>query len=71
LSIEKAQKDFGYNPTTDLNEGLVIYYNWLLNSTYWQEQFNPKPKPQDVIKVTPIKVTPPAKKKSKAKPKAK
>jgi nucleoside-diphosphate-sugar epimerase len=38
LSIEKAQKDFGYNPVTSLNEGLMIYNNWLRNSEYWQEQ---------------------------------
>jgi len=40
LNIEKAQKDFDYNPLTNLNEGLMIYHNWLLNSTYWQEQIN-------------------------------
>jgi len=42
LSIAKAQKDFKYEPSTDLNEGLMIYHNWLLNSKYWQEQFNDK-----------------------------
>ena len=40
LSIEKAKKDFGYNPITSLNEGLMIYNNWLRNSEYWQEQLN-------------------------------
>ena len=45
LSIEKAQKDFGYNPVTTLNEGLMIYNNWLHNSEYWQEQlYGPKSK---------------------------
>jgi nucleoside-diphosphate-sugar epimerase len=29
LSIEKAKKDFGYNPEIDLEQGLVKYYEWL------------------------------------------
>ena len=33
-----GEKDFGYNPVTSLNEGLMIYNNWLRNSEYWQEQ---------------------------------
>jgi UDP-glucuronate 4-epimerase len=72
LSIQKAKDHFDYNPLTDLNEGLMIYYNWLLNSTYWQEQYNPKPKKEKVApaKVTNVKVTK-AKPKPKAKPKAK
>ena len=44
LSIKKAQDDFDYNPEMNLNEGLMIYYHWFLNSKYWQDQFNPKPK---------------------------
>lgn len=60
LSIEKAQADFDYNPVTNLNEGLVIYFNWLQNSAYWQEQYNPKPK-----------ATPKPKAKAKRKPRAK
>ena len=74
LSIEKAKKDFGYNPITDLKDGLTIYNTWLTNSSYWKEQLNPK---KDEIKVTPItqlkNVTQvkSVKKKPKAKPKAK
>ena len=45
----KALIPFPYEPTLEmienavaeyLNEGLMIYHNWLLNSTYWQEQIN-------------------------------
>ena len=76
LSIEKAQKHFDYNPITDLNEGLMMYYNWILNSTYWQEQYNPKPKevkvaPAKVTNVSKTKVKPKAKPKAKAKAKPK
>jgi nucleoside-diphosphate-sugar epimerase len=61
LSIEKAKNDFDYNPMVDINEGFMIYYNWFLNSTYWQEKINPKPKKKEVIKITPVKLgTPPA-----------
>jgi len=35
LSIKKAQKDFDYSPSVDINEGFMIYYNWFLNSTFW------------------------------------
>jgi UDP-glucose 4-epimerase len=87
LSIVKAQKDFGYDPKIDIKEGFQIYYDWLQNSTYWQEQLNPKPKKQEEIIVTPVarpgitilgtitkakpKVTPKAKPKAKPKVKTK
>ena len=87
LSIAKAQKDFGYDPKIDIKEGFQIYYDWLQNSTYWQEQLNPKPKKQEEIIVTPVarpgitilgtitkakpKVTPKAKPKAKPKVKTK
>ena len=57
LSIAKAQKDFDFNPTVDIEEGFQIYYDWLRNSTYWQEQLNPKPKKKETFKVTPIKLS--------------
>ena len=68
LSIEKAKKDFGYNPITNLKDGLTIYNTWLTHSSYWKEQLNPK---KEEIKVTPIKVKAPVKKKLKTKPKSK
>ena len=68
MSIAKAQKDFDFNPTIDIEEGFKIYYDWLRNSTYWQEQLNPKPKKKEEIKVTPVKLTKPkAKTKTKKK----
>lgn len=73
LSTEKAKKDFNFNPVTNLNEGLMVYYNWLQNSAYWQEQFNPKPKQE--VEVAPAKVTnvktKPTKPKTTRKPRAK
>ena len=68
LSIAKAQKDFDFNPTIDIEEGFKIYYDWLRDSNYWQEQLNPKPKKKEEIKVTPVKLSKP---KAKAKTKTK
>jgi nucleoside-diphosphate-sugar epimerase len=36
LSIARAQNDFGYNPSVDVEEGFARYINWLKTSTYWQ-----------------------------------
>ena len=51
----------------------MVYYNWLQNSAYWQEQFNPKPKQE--VEVAPAKVTnvktKPTKPKTTRKPRAK
>jgi len=38
LSIARAQNDFGYNPTIDVEEGFERYINWLKSSTYWQNR---------------------------------
>jgi len=38
LNIDAAKADLGYNPQVDMEEGFDIYYQWLLNSTYWQQQ---------------------------------
>jgi nucleoside-diphosphate-sugar epimerase len=38
LSIARAQNDFGYNPTIDVEEGFERYINWLKLSTYWQNR---------------------------------
>ena len=65
LSIKKAQEHFHFNPIVDIEEGIKIYYNWLSNSTYWQEKINPKPKPEtypEVTSATPNEVTPVTKK---------
>lgn len=38
LNIDAARADLGYNPKVDMEEGFNIYYQWLKNSTYWQQQ---------------------------------
>jgi len=40
LNIEAAQRDFGYNPQVDVEEGFREYFKWLSNSTYWQNKIN-------------------------------
>jgi nucleoside-diphosphate-sugar epimerase len=37
LCIERAQKDFDYDPKIDIEEGFQRYHAWLHNSTYWQQ----------------------------------
>ena len=38
LNIDQARKDFGYDPKVDVEEGFQKYYDWLSNSTYWQNK---------------------------------
>ena len=38
LNIDAARKDFGYNPQVDVEEGFQKYYDWLSNSSYWQNK---------------------------------
>ena len=38
LNIDAARRDFGYDPKVDVEEGFERYYEWLSNSSYWQEQ---------------------------------
>ena len=35
LSISQARKDFGYEPTINIEQGLKLYYDWLRNSIFW------------------------------------
>lgn len=35
LCINKAINELGYNPKTNIEEGLKYYYEWLSNSIYW------------------------------------
>jgi UDP-glucose 4-epimerase len=37
LDISKARRDFNFDPKVDIDEGFEIYYNWLKNSNYWQQ----------------------------------
>lgn len=41
LNIDAARADLGYNPQVDMEEGFDIYYQWLKNSSYWQQKLNP------------------------------
>ena len=38
LSIEQANKDFGYEPSVDVDKGFEMYYNWVSTSSYWKEK---------------------------------
>jgi UDP-glucose 4-epimerase len=38
LNIDAARADLGYNPRLDMEEGFDIYYQWLSNSSYWQQK---------------------------------
>jgi UDP-glucose 4-epimerase len=37
LKINRAQEDFGYDPTVDIEQGFELYYDWLKNSIYAQQ----------------------------------
>lgn len=38
LNINAARRDFGYDPRVDVEEGFQKYYDWLNNSSYWQNK---------------------------------
>ncbi len=38
LNIDRAVRDFGYQPKVNVEEGFRRYYEWFKNSTYWQER---------------------------------
>ena len=38
LNIDAARRDFGYDPKVDVEEGFQKYYDWLSNSSYWQNK---------------------------------
>jgi nucleoside-diphosphate-sugar epimerase len=35
LNIDRARRDFGFDPRVDVAEGFEIYYNWLKNDPYF------------------------------------
>ena len=35
LNISAAERDFGYAPTMDIEQGFRLYYEWLKHSVYW------------------------------------
>ena len=38
LNISAAQKDFGYTPSMDIEQGFRLYYEWLKDSVYWSQK---------------------------------
>jgi UDP-glucose 4-epimerase len=38
LNIDTARNDLGFNPTTDIEEGLQKYYDWLINTPFWSSK---------------------------------
>ena len=42
LSIDRARKELGYNPTVTIEQGFRRYYEWILESRFWQEKLNEK-----------------------------
>ena len=35
LNIDRARRDFGFDPKVDVEEGFRAYHEWLDNSVYW------------------------------------
>ena len=38
LNISAAQRDFGYAPAMDIEQGFRLYYEWLNDSVYWSQK---------------------------------
>lgn len=38
LNIDAARQDFDYNPSVDIDQGLLRYHDWLHTSTYWRKK---------------------------------
>ena len=38
LCIDKARRDFAFDPKVDIEEGFQIYHTWLVNSEYWKKR---------------------------------
>jgi nucleoside-diphosphate-sugar epimerase len=38
LNIDRARRDFDFNPTVDVEEGFQKYYKWFTESEYWQKK---------------------------------
>ena len=44
LNITRAQKDLGFKPKIDIEEGFENYYRWLKDSVYWSPKTVQQPK---------------------------
>jgi len=40
LNIDAAKRDFSFDPKIDVEEGFKIYYDWIVNSSYWSKKIN-------------------------------
>jgi nucleoside-diphosphate-sugar epimerase len=38
LNIDAARRDFGYDPKVDVAEGFNKYYEWLSQSSYYNNE---------------------------------
>jgi nucleoside-diphosphate-sugar epimerase len=38
LNNTRAQSDFGFNPTTDIEQGFQLYYDWLINNPVYRTE---------------------------------
>ena len=39
LNITRAYQDFGFTPTTNIEQGFQLYYDWLINHPiYWAKE---------------------------------
>jgi nucleoside-diphosphate-sugar epimerase len=39
LNIDAARKDFGFNPTMDIEKGFIRYHKWLMDSGFYNDTF--------------------------------
>jgi UDP-glucose 4-epimerase len=40
LCIDRARRDFAFDPKVDVAEGFGIYYEWIKNSEYWKKRLS-------------------------------
>lgn len=40
LNVDRAKYDFNYEPKTDLQTGLKLYYDWLKDSPFWSSKIS-------------------------------
>jgi nucleoside-diphosphate-sugar epimerase len=38
LNIDRARRDFGFNPKMDVEDGFRKYHEWFVNSAYWRHK---------------------------------
>ena len=38
LNIDRARRDFNFDPVVDVEEGFVRYHRWFSDSEFWQDK---------------------------------